>query len=888
MDELFGRRGEFESLDRLWEARTTLITVVGPGGVGKTTLVDAWLAGHVHHGEVLRTDLSEVRSLDDVLYAVARSLDVPLPQDTLDLSSQVLRLVASRGPSLWVLDNVEQIEGGFAAFVAALLHHVGTTILTSRHALRLRQEVLLELAPLTVPAEGSTPQQIASADAVALFTARARRVRRDFAVTPGNADDVAAIVRQLDGLPLSLELAAARLGVLDEHGLRRRLVDALRLTTNGAHDLPARQRSLRSTMDWSWDLLSDGEQAVLAQISILRAPFDADAAEAVAEALDGESVLDAVDALRGKSLLVVDHTVGGLRFRMLDHIRTYARERLLASERWPDLEERHARWCADHAERCAAGLDGHDGRGCRARLRLLLDDLRAAHQWARSADRGELFGRLTLALDAALRDCGAIHQHATLLERSLLEIADPTLRRRVLLARVRLEPSERWLDEADTQAHASGDALLAGWTHLSRATAAADDVPREVVRGQLEHALAAGVQARDLELEVLARTELARMLLRTAGAIDEALVALESARRAAQRGGSLRHLAWTEGTRAAVLHAMGRPSEAAATYLSAAEMLDRVGDDRFRAWMLAQRAVILQEHGRLDEAEEAFVEAIAVARPFGDRWHAAIAALAVQLAHERGPDPSLVAAYEEVATTLAEHGLRMLLVPVVASLGALHAQLGEPDASRRALARAQRMAGGHPTLRWVVELHGLHLERLLERQALDRGDADGAAAHGRRIARALAEVTSQPRRSEDLRFAERLLRPPTEEATAQLVIGPAGRWFRVNDRSPVDLSKHRALRAVLVLLAERAAAGMPATVADLQAAAWPTERLVRKSGQARVYVALNRLREQGLRPLLRRSRSGWWLAATVAAPPEAGEDRQADPPAPEGRHGRRR
>jgi predicted ATPase len=249
-------------------------------------------------------------------------------------------------PTLLVLDNLEQVVGVAPDLDQLLARCPGLDILaTSRAALRLRAEREYPVAPLTVPASsGQAPvEELASLPAVQLFIDRARAVRYDFELTEGNAPAIVEICRRLDGLPLAIELAAARTRLLTPDALLARLAGRLDALGTGPVDLPERQRTLRATVEWSVGLLDEAEQRMLDTMSIFVDGWTVEAAVHVS-GLDEDRALDLLDSLAGHSLVIVDATDAGPRFRMLAAVRELAAERLAAGADLPDVERRHAEY----------------------------------------------------------------------------------------------------------------------------------------------------------------------------------------------------------------------------------------------------------------------------------------------------------------------------------------------------------------------------------------------------------------------------------------------------------------------------------------------------------------------------------------------------------------
>ncbi|MGH9289776.1 MAG: ATP-binding protein, partial [Acidimicrobiales bacterium] len=284
-------------------------------------------------------------------------------------------------PTLLVLDNLEQVVGVATELDQLLARCPGLELLaTSRTVLRLRAEREYPVGPLTVPAFSERPpmEQLASLPAVQLFVDRAQAVRYDFALTEDNALDVVEICRRLDGLPLAIELAAARTRLLEPGALLTRLGSRLDALGTGPVDLPERQRTLRATVEWSIGLLDDAEQHMLATLSIFVEGWTVDAAMYVSD-LTEDRALDLLDALAGHSLVNVDATDAGPRFRMLESVRELAAERLAASADLADVARRHAEYFGALVEN--ADWPSERQAEWAERLRTDEENLRIAIRW---------------------------------------------------------------------------------------------------------------------------------------------------------------------------------------------------------------------------------------------------------------------------------------------------------------------------------------------------------------------------------------------------------------------------------------------------------------------------------------------------------------------------
>lgn len=361
VNELIGREDDVAEAHALL-GKTRLLTLIGPGGVGKTRLA-LEVARAVPAEQVVLVELAAVREAE-VLDAVAAEVGLrddvvgmPAPAVGRELSKRLAEALAAR-PSLLVLDNCEHLADAVAELVGLLLGEAsGLRVLaTSREPLGLAGEHLLEVNPL-VPAAAEQ-----------LFRERA-------AAAAGAVDDaeaVAAVCRRLDGIPLALELAATRVRALGVRGLAAKLDDRFRLLAGG-RGVPERQRTLRATIDWSWELLSEDEQILLRRLAVHADTFSLEAAEEVSE-LPAEVLTRLVD----RSLVV---SAGG-RYRLLESVAAYSLERLLESGEEPRLRRRHTAYYVSLAEQAEPHLRGGDQRLWLGRLDLESANVRLALQYA--------------------------------------------------------------------------------------------------------------------------------------------------------------------------------------------------------------------------------------------------------------------------------------------------------------------------------------------------------------------------------------------------------------------------------------------------------------------------------------------------------------------------
>jgi predicted ATPase/DNA-binding CsgD family transcriptional regulator len=474
---LVGRAREREDVAALLET-SRLVTITGAGGSGKTRLAHAVAEQGAERWDdgVVWVELARLTTGAQVASAVADACGAPDTGPAPPIAALARFLSASE--LLLVLDNCEHLIGDCAQLVDAVLRAgAGVRILaTSREPLGVEGETTWRIPSMSLPPAGEhDPERLLGADAVRLFVERATAVRADFRLTAENAPALLRVCQRLDGIPLALELAAARVRALSLERLADGLDDRFRLLTGGARTAMARQRTLLASVEWSHDLLDDNERLLFRRLAVFAAPFSLEAAEAVAadDALDQFAVLDVLTRLLDKSLIV--HA--GDRYRMLETLRQYALGRAHDAGELAALRERHLVWMRRRAATWRLDREVLT-EDVLAQVTAEAPDLLSALDWSQRPGRAlaiELLFPLAGVLEAR-------HAHEEL---------------RALAARVLAgleEGSPAWMQVLAPMAIALVFATEIGWMPAARA---ALDAPREAfapeVRSAIEHALSIGL-----------------------------------------------------------------------------------------------------------------------------------------------------------------------------------------------------------------------------------------------------------------------------------------------------------------------------------------------------------------------------------------------------------
>ncbi|HKX19651.1 MAG TPA: AAA family ATPase [bacterium] len=405
LTSFIGREQEIEEVKRLLP-NTALLTLHGPGGCGKTRLayrVAADLTDQYADG-VWATELAALSDPGLVPKAVATAFDLP-EQPGSSLGETLKNSLRNRS-ALLVLDNCEHLVGACAELADNLLKACPRLriMATSREPLGIPGEIIWDVPSLSVPEASrvTEPAQLGRFDGIRLFVDRAASNRPGFALTAANAAAVAQVCERLEGIPLAIELAAARVRALTVDQIATRLDDRFRLLTSGGRVGLLRHQTLRATMDWSYGLLSEHEQGLLRRLSVFAGGWTLEAAEGVCagDGIAAASILDLLTSLADKSILTVETRGGAARYRLLETVRQYGQEKLREGEGTSKIGGAHRDWYLAFVEQTVAEQYGPRAELSMDRLEADHNNIRAALEWSRNAQDGA---------EAALRFVGALH-----------------------------------------------------------------------------------------------------------------------------------------------------------------------------------------------------------------------------------------------------------------------------------------------------------------------------------------------------------------------------------------------------------------------------------------------------------------------------------------------
>ena len=642
-----GRENDVEAIsEKLSDADCRMLTILGPGGMGKTRISERVGSEMLDdfEGGVWFVDLTSALTEEDICNAVARALSANVPASA-NPGEFVKDLLALRPPLLLIFDNFEQVVEHAEATVAVWLQAAPKlkVLITTRFVLGTAGEHEYELSPLRVPPPVAAGRKattrilghIAKYDSVCLFLERARAAKHNFALDASNAFDIAGLCIGLEGHPLAIELAAARVRVMPPAKILKNLSRRFDLLKSSRRDLTPRQQTLRGAIEWSYELLDEPELSTLRQLTVFEGSLSLEAAEVVVAADDdAPMVMDLVQSLRDKSFLRTMETPHDVRFSMFTAIREYVVEKESAPD--AELKGRHAEWVTETVSEWSDAMHGDAINEALDRLEIELANVRAAFGFLTEAEKFDEAALLAVQYSEVLRLRGPGARRVPMLTQAWENSAEcePNLRSRVAFS------LSRALQDSGNRDKANEFAQLA--TDLA-------EKPREKARAKtrvLGLAMVSGRREKIQELvddavriadesddsAVKSETRLAEIIaLRQLGKIDEAIKACETALGIEQQSGGVALFAKIQGEKALLLRRKGNFEEALATFDKADELNDAYNDLPAKAVNLTNRANLLTEMNRHQDALETINRAIDLDRTLGNRT-----GLAIGLANRAG------------------------------------------------------------------------------------------------------------------------------------------------------------------------------------------------------------------------------------------------------------
>lgn len=715
-DDFVGREAALQAMSHRFEAGARMVSVLGTGGTGKTRLAIrfGWIWLGEFPGGVWFCDLSHAQNVDGIVQAVAQGLQLPLGQG--DAVAQIASALAGREGCLVILDNFEQLTRHAEGTLGQWLNQAPDArfIVTTRELLGLPGEEVLALKPLK------------HQEGIDLFIKRAESVRPGFEAGTADRETIGRLVDLVDGLPLAIELAAARTVAMSAAMLLQKMSDRFRVLSgrSGRHD---RQSTLRKTFDWSWDLLSDVDKSALAQLSVFEGGFTLEGAEAVLDlgsADEAPWAMDVVQSLVEKSLV---GTPSDERFSLLGTVQEYAREHLASNGRFPRsgaafdaaTQARHFRFFA-----------ALDTRAAVSKRCIEIDNLGAACQ--RAAAQGDTDSALRVLVNTweAMKLCRPL--------RSGVELAA------VVAAMPGLQAEQRAVADwvAGSALHAIGhsapalERLEAGLA-ASRlgtdvelqsclccalgewhSTSGHGDAARACLDEALRLAKASGKES----LQIRALNNLGALAYEQAR-FDDARRHYESALALARAQGDLHWQGGLLGNLGGLLHSQGQPDSARRYYEQALEHSRQTGDRRWEGNNLCNLGLVHHDQGRYEEARVQFEAALVAARELGHpRLEGTVLCNLGLVFEAEGVLPEALTCLELAVTSAQQLGDRRTEGHFRAYLGRLYFKLGREDESRACLEAGENQltAAGETALLALILCSRVLLESGLGKRSLAR------------------------------------------------------------------------------------------------------------------------------------------------------------------------
>jgi predicted ATPase len=896
-----GRERDLAAIAQLWRDGARLITLLGTGGIGKTRLAmryaDLHLYDYAADGGAWFCDVTDAEGVEGLCGAVARVLNAAGEGTTdAELVRRLGRAVANRGKLLFVLDNFDKLVEGASPAVSTWLGMAPNVhfLVTSRVALAIPGETTWHLDALGVPSDEGGP--VEPCEAVELFVDRARLVRPGYTPTPAESLAIGRLTRDLDGIPLAIELAASRMDLLSPDELLLRVRTRLDLLADAGNAPPARRhQSMRATLDASWELLPEAERRAFAQASAFRGPFTIEAAEAVIRlGPERRSKLDVLRALRRRSLLQLQpfslqhadgsspsrpRAVTGHKDRAPSHLvlfettRDYAHERLAMAGEAEAAARRHAMYFAHTAMEAS-----HSLRHGTLPFFDLPNTLSACHWLVQQSPRSPELGVLALRVAVALAPwiSSRAYRASSLLDTCIAAApaAEPALVARARAARgdalrllgeaaramTDLEAActlAREVDDPSTEAHA-----ITAIAALKLTRGRLDDAKHDY---ETAANLAARSGDRLLEARILSNVAvLYRFWRRLAKAVETA----QRARTIYKELGIARGEAETLTLLGTLYQGQSRLSDARACHKAALELMTGMTDRRLTGLVEANLGILEHETGALAAAQAHHERALCNFRELGLRGAEGCTLYNLAAVHaeaeELGRAETL---FVEAIAVLGAAGDALCEAVARAQLGGVKARRGAVEEARAELTVAETSldASSDPLIRESVTIQWGHLELALAARAELAGDAASAELNRNAVRARVAEVESRQASdagaSDEVRIAVRILKAALAQgsgasaaqrvwadARGSMLIARDGSAFCPAGGRAVSIAARVPLRRLLARLVDQhwRAPGEAVPAEELVECGWPAERVLPSAAFNRLRVAFAVLRRLGI------------------------------------------
>ena len=682
-----------------------IITLTGPGGTGKTRLSLEVAAGLIEHFKqgVFFVPLGDISDPHQVVSRIAQQLEVREAgsQPLLENLKDYLR----DKNILLLLDNFEQLISA-ASVVAELLAAAPflKVLVTSRILLNLRGENELPIDPLDIPNSAHLPslERLRENESIRLFIERARAAHPGFTLTDENVSVVAQICQRLDGLPLAIELAAARVKMLHPQAILARLTDRLKLLTGGARDLPARQQTLRNTLDWSYSLLNNQEKTLYSHLAVFVGGFTLEDAEAICNLANNKDILEDIASLVNNSLLKQEEAdIDEPRFRMLETIHEYALERLVESGETPELQRRHAHhYLGIILNEASYAITSRESTAWLNRLEREHDNIQAALEWCLATPAGR---ELALSVLATLTwfwyRRGFFNEGRIWTERLLAASGEEPgpMRATALQMNSRMA---MWRGELITAVTRSKESLTL-WQRLE------DD--QKVPMSLMETGVTLINIGKDSEAHTL---------------LKEAEVLFRESGKSYFHAITLVHLG-------NVALGLGKPAEARDWLDQAYPLFKELGEKWGLSFVLNNLGEVARVQGNYEQAHGYYKESEALLRATGDKGDLArlVHTLGYIAGHE-GDDDLAEAQFRESLAMFRRLGNKRGIAECIAGLASLRAKQGKPKIAAQMLGAAEALLGASGGAWWPADRVEVEKTRAILQSELGKDEFRGAWAEG--------------------------------------------------------------------------------------------------------------------------------------------------------------